>query len=231
MQEGKARDFEIGQLIKNIDLFLPLIDNCLVFSILGGEPFLHKEMYKVLDRLTADGKVKRVFVTTNGTITPTEENLRALCHKKVYVRISNYGALSRNIPQLQEIFAKSGISYILSPQEKQWEEIGGLYHRGYSQKEMEYNYCHCPAIPCKHLFNGRLWLCPLALHGVDLGLVPESKREYIDLSACNREEFWGQLNRLYDEPHGFSSCYYCQQGYAFVARKVPAAEQIRQSIT
>lgn len=221
----QARDYDVEELINNIDLLVDKIDQCLIFRVLGGEPFLHKQMHLVIRRLISEPKVKHVQVVTNGTIIPTGENLVSLKHKKVSVEISNYGDLSSKKDELVKTMEENDIPVKLDAFNPVWYETNGLVPRDYTAEKMKSVFFNCSGANCKNLQNGKLWLCPPALHGTTLGLVPENKKEYIDLRTCSKKEFWEKLDGLYSNPDGLSTCYYCMGGSMETAKQVPCAEQ------
>ena len=220
-----AYDFDADTLLNNIDLLLSLVDKCLIFRVLGGEPFLHKQLHRVIDKLISEKKVKHIQVVTNGTIVPSGENLAALMNGKVSVEISNYGDLSSKKDELYRTLKENNVHVKLDAYNPIWYEMNSLEPRHYSKGEMESVFFNCSGANCKSLYDGKLWLCPQALHGALLGLVKQNEQEYIDLSACSKKEFWARLNKLYSDPGGFSTCYYCRGGCAEFARQIPCAEQ------
>ena len=40
------------------------------FRVIGGDPFMHKEMHKVVDRLKKYDQVEKIVIYTNATIIP-----------------------------------------------------------------------------------------------------------------------------------------------------------------
>lgn len=225
----QARDYDTEMLLENIDLLLSFVNNILLFTVLGGEPLLHRDLHRIISKLTASDKIKTVKITTNGTIIPQGENLTALKHKKVIVSISNYGELSSKAELLSDTLKSNGISVIIPQSSTKWCEFNGFDFRGYSFAVMEKIFSKCVNVGCKSLYNGKLWLCPYALHGITLGLLPDNKDQYIDLKASTVEEFWNKLERLYNvtppEGKGFA-CYYCSGGSFEYAKEVPCAEQV-----
>ena len=223
-QAGSARDYDAKALLENIDLFTAMIHKCLTFRVLGGEPLLHRDLHIIIRRLAAEPKIKNVQIVTNGTILPGTELLNAMKHKKITVSISNYGPLSAKKDELAEMLHKHGVHVQIAPSQPLWREMNGLVPRGYSPEKMKKIFKGCND-DCKSLYDGKLYLCPQALHGALLGLVKENHREYIDLRACSPKEFRDRINALYTKPDTFTTCYYCAGGDPGFARQVPCAEQ------
>ena len=221
--ERMDKDFDTDVLIENIDLLLPMINKCFSFRILGGEPFLHKQLYLIINKLTAEPKIKRIEVVTNGTVIPDGENLKALMHKKIDISISDYGDLSSKKDIVLKVFKENKINAKL--EQHIWFETNSLKQRGYSAKKMKSVFFSCSGSECKTLYDGKLWLCPQALHGYILKLVKENPHEYIDLRKCIRADFWKNLKRMYNNCAGLTTCYYCTGGCSDFAKQVQCAEQ------
>ena len=222
-QKGIVRDIDVTALLENIDLLMSKIDKCFTFRVLGGEPFLHKDLSVILDRLTSEPKVKHVEVATNGTILPDENTLRALSHSKVSVGISNYGFLSCHKDELVKICTERGITVKLA--DLVWYETNSLVYRNYTDKEVKSILGRCVGSEFKCLYDGKLWLCPQALHGPVLGLVEANEAEFIDLHECTKKEFMRKLNKLYRYSDKITTCRYCTGVCPEFARQVPCAEQ------
>lgn len=218
-------DYDVAELLGNIDLLLPMIDRCLRFRLLGGEPLMHKELHLVIRRLVGEKKIKHIQIATNGTIIPTGENLAALQHPKVSVNISNYGDLAPQKAELVRTLRAAGVHTLLLPYEPRWRAIGDFAPRGYTREQMRTIFLRCNMLDCKSLHDGRLWMCPRAFHGAALGVMPENPAEYIDLRTVTREQFWEQLDLLYEDPAGVTTCYRCTGGDLSSAPEVPCAEQ------
>ena len=58
------------------------VDKIYEFRVLGGDPFMNKDMYKVVNKLANYDKTEKVIVYTNGRIVPKGPNLECLKMKK-----------------------------------------------------------------------------------------------------------------------------------------------------
>jgi sulfatase maturation enzyme AslB (radical SAM superfamily) len=78
------------QYLKNVlDRLLSVVDRVSEFRLLGGEPFLNQELYKLIDAYYNHAKVGIIDIHTNGTIIPTQRVLDSLKHDNVIVHISD----------------------------------------------------------------------------------------------------------------------------------------------
>ena len=65
----------------SLDKIMSVIDSIDEFRVLGGDPFMNKEMYKVINKLDAYNSGARIAIYTNGQIIPRGENLECLRKK------------------------------------------------------------------------------------------------------------------------------------------------------
>lgn len=223
--QGKFRDYPIEELMENVDLLLPKIDACLRFRLLGGEPLMHKQIDVLIRRLIGEKKIRHIQIVTNGTIIPNESVLQAMQHDKISVNISNYGELVPQREALIDVLKKRGIHILVEPQLLTWRSTGGFEDRLYSAEKIHQVFANCSVLECKSLNAGRLYLCPRAFHGQELGMVPKNIAEFIDLRQVDAQAFWEKLERLYENPIGLTTCRFCSGGDYQNAPVIPCAQQ------
>ena len=100
------KDSDMDMMFRNIEKLMTCIDQLDEFRVLGGDPFMNKSLYKIINKLTTYDKVNKVVIYTNARIVPKGENLEALRHKKVLLDITNYGVSSTAHDKLFELFKK-----------------------------------------------------------------------------------------------------------------------------
>lgn len=62
------------------------------FSIVGGEPFTHPQLYKLVDFVAQCPDIKKGKIVTNGTLLPQKDMVKSLrnLHGKMEIRIDGY---------------------------------------------------------------------------------------------------------------------------------------------
>lgn len=78
-------------------------------------------------------------------------------------------------------------------------------------KELQRQFIRC-YIPCKSLFNGRLYYCPHSAHGQDLGLIGCKPGEYVDALHNKNAQNRRQICRLMWRHRPIETCRYCLRG-------------------
>ena len=91
----KPQHSELETMFKSIDRFMLAVDAIYEFRVLGGDPFMSKDLHKVVNRLKTYEKVKKIVIYTNAKIIPKGDNLNCLKdNDKVMLDIANYGEVS-----------------------------------------------------------------------------------------------------------------------------------------
>ncbi len=203
-------DYEF--LLRQLSAYLDLIDGVETFRILGGEPFLHPHLADILQPLVDSEKIHSLHIVTNGTVVPSEPRVRELLRsKKVWLDISNYGAVSCNVDELQRLH-DAGEMQIIVDHVTTWFMPNHRYEDlGMSEQAAATRYHNCPDY-CHVLRDGKFFSCGEAFHianipdspmraGVDYvdvlggeGTREQRRREMLDvafkrkpsMAACNR---------------------------------------------
>ena len=95
------------------------------FRVIGGDPFMHKEMHKVVDRLKKYDQVEKIVIYTNAKIIPKGDNLACLKHKKVILDISNYGEVCTNHDTIIKVLEENNILYTTNLVST-WQDCGRI---------------------------------------------------------------------------------------------------------
>lgn len=224
-RQRKCRMLDAEGILRDLELLLAQIDRLVVASLLGGETFLHNELYRIVDYLEHSDKVDSIEIVTNGTIFPNIENRRALqTSKKVNVHISNYPLTDDvNRQKLLAWMRENAVKHEIVLDEFGWEDMGEMYRRNLALDELRRSFEHCYGYWCACLADGRLWRCGTSwiLHEL-LGYQPDDS-EYIELSQISsKEDMLKVLHDFYGR-HFLESCQYCQP--AGHRRRVRPGEQ------
>ncbi|MBE5859160.1 MAG: radical SAM protein [Butyrivibrio sp.] len=221
------KDYYIDDLLAYMDRLYECVDTIQIFRILGGEPFVYKDLDQIIKKAVDCPKVKMVDVVTNGTLLPSERVRNVMKDPKVTIQISDYGNISYKKNELKRICEENGIKCVIrSMSDKNWFTAGDLHFRGKVAKDIEKQLKKCAGI-CRSFQNGKLYFCPRASFGALLG-IPDSEKDYVDFTV---EGNWNELRRQIFELNqrkGFLACNYCDEG-TDCYRPIPPAQQISDS--
>lgn len=213
-------------LLGSIDTLFRHVDRVVQLNVLGGEPFTNTDLAVILRKLIGTNQIKRIVVITNGTILPRDPELvKALAHRSVEVHISDYGALSTKTRELCETFSKEKISFEVM-KISNWRDLGGLGKRNRTAEELRNQFASCDT-QCRCYFRGQFHVCPRSAHGMDLGVVPVAKDDYVDLIHDDRgtTALKRAIRKLDRRMEYVTACDYCDSGTA-AANEIPPAEQL-----
>ncbi|MCX6727161.1 MAG: radical SAM protein, partial [Candidatus Shapirobacteria bacterium] len=112
------KDTDLKELIGDVDRLCSIVDEINEVRVLGGEPFMYKEVHLIIEKLIDELKVKKIVIYTNGTIIPRDEQLEYLKNNKVFFIVTNYGELSRNLDALTKKLMRNKIAFYV-------QKVGG----------------------------------------------------------------------------------------------------------
>ena len=203
----KVGTINTREIIDAMDNLLKCVDYIEELHILGGEPFLNKDIYKILQYVIAEKRIKNITVVTNGTLIPSQEIIELLREKRCEIFISNYGSYSSKIDDVSRLCSIRGVRCkVLN--NSQWYQSGGVESRHRTENELKKQYSRCKEF-CRSLLNGRLFICPRSAHGTDLGIVNDSNVNLLELTSrrSKRKELLELENLNY-----ILMCNYCNEG-------------------
>lgn len=178
----KPQNLNLGMLLKSINTFCQVADEVMEFRVLGGDVLMSRDWPVIVKRLMDESKAKRVVLYTNGTLMPLEKDIAILKHPKVLVVVSNYGAISRNLTGLKQLFEREKIAYhILEVTE--WLDCATVRPRHRGEEENKRIFKICCAKNITTLSDGKVFRCPYAANANRLAAVPNYKGDYVDLFA------------------------------------------------
>lgn len=189
-KESTRKIYDVNIIMKSLDKLIDYVDFIPEISLIGGEPFLNKNLKKLLIFLNhgkLNSKVGRVVISTNGTIVPDLETIEIISQHKnrIYLYISTYGDHSKKAYDLLKICNQYGISYV-AYSNRFWTDMCQPFDPatgGYSLPEAQENCSKCKFIINKQfrIAENKLYKCSFLSYG-ELGkVIPEDKRNSIDL--------------------------------------------------
>lgn len=205
----KPYDVDSDLILESFHRMITYIDEIDTVVLVGGEPFIYREISEIIEKVALSSKVHSIHIFTNGTIIPQENCIKALQNQKVQIIISDYGKVSRNKDKLVGFCVNNHINFYLKNEDLYWGLVGNMEKRGRTSRQLQRQFGKCKNL-CRSILNGKLYYCPRAGHGEDLGYVKTNKNEYIDLQEENIS-VENLLDLIYSR-HYFSACDYCNYG-------------------
>ena len=201
---AKNTDHEILSAIEILDNNVDAISE---FRVIGGEPLMNKQWAHIVNGIIEQDVKRKIFIYTNGTISPKEEQLKTFHGKNVNFYITDYGKLSRNINKLEENLTKHGISYKRKPADN-WVDCSSIRQHKRTARENEVVFKECCAKQFYTLLNGRLYTCPFIANAANLKSIPENRANYVDLLS-KTDDLKQKIRKLVTMQKFFPACDFC----------------------
>jgi len=175
------------ELLGDIDDICAVADEINEIRIIGGEPLVHKDFGVVCAHAAKNANVNKVVVYTNGTIVGRQQQWESLLpyKDKIYVFITSYGALSRNIEPLSKMLDNLGISWNLQDAYG-WTECGGIGYQKLDAATLKYRFRNCCARHFTTYTDGKIFRCPFSANAERLKAIPDAPGDYVDLRNASK---------------------------------------------
>jgi hypothetical protein len=223
---SNPKNSELNLLLNSVDKIMTCVDNLFEFRVLGGEPFMNKEIGRIVKHLKKYQSVSQIVIYTNGTIIPSKENLEELKDDKILLDITNYGVLSRNHDRLIETLIREKIPFLTTI--PKWTDSGRINFKKKTIKELEFMFKNCCTNDYLTLLNGKLYRCPFSANAMNLNAIPIKNNEYINLENENNNQILKEkIRKLYYDLKYLTACNFCN-GRDFTTPRIDAAIQTKE---
>jgi organic radical activating enzyme len=222
----KPKGTELSVLFESIEKIVQSVDWVYEFRVLGGEPFMVKNLFEVINKLISVTNFGKIIIYTNGTIVPKNKNLECLKNNKVHIDISNYGEHSRNIDKLKEVFDDENINY--SSKVPIWTDSGRILpFQQRTEPETIELFDNCCTNEVYTLLHGKLYRCPFSANADNLKAIPHNEKDFIDITNYdNNDELRNKLDDFQKKIKYLSACSFCK-GRDYNTPKVEVAIQTK----
>lgn len=224
-------------MMKCVDRFFDTMGNVKLFTMSGGEPFLHPDMLELIRYFKKwIPHMEKFEIITNGTIIPNEMILKELgSMEKVDIMIDDYGIeLSKKVPELVKEFEKYGITHRVRKYYGEdahlggWLDISDFSNKNRTEKENEelFKKCMYSTTFKNHFFiiDGTAHMC--YVNRKLLSDIMEKEDEYVNMmdESLSADEIKQQLLNLRQRKH-LSVCAKCN-GFCVDGKRYLPAEQM-----
>ena len=217
---------EIETLVESLKSFLDTVDFVSELRLIGGEPLVSRSVEKVLETIYSYSNFDKIVLYTNGTLIPKDSTLSMLQDSRVWVKISDYGSVSRKAQQLSDKCKSLNINCI-HELVTEWEDVGRILDRGRTREQNKVVFGNCCVNDTLTLLHGLLYACPFSAHTDNLGVLKDADVDRIDVLAS--KDLKKAIRSIYQEKDVLVACNLCN-GRDHVVAKVPAGVQTKQPL-
>jgi len=207
----------------------------------GGEPFLHPRLAELVDScFKYANNFDWLMLFTNCTVAPSEQLINALkrYRDKIILQVSCYGVKPEQESKILAALESTGVALKLEKYYGQdqsfggWVDFGKWEARDRTEDELRQVFDNC-AVTCRMRGNwrardGKVHWCSRSQRGMELGLIPDVSRDYVDLfDGSTREAKRAKFHEIAQARY-LTACRYCSgdQGTDDLNKRFPAAEQL-----
>lgn len=177
-------DFSLQRICEDIDIFFDLVDFVGTITVMGGEPFMHKDLGEIIMHLCTKKNFGLISIATSGTYPITEKQLEGLRDSRVNVSFSNYTqsiskAQNKMFEKNIETVKNAGICYTVGMFSPEWIIPVTLENKYLSDEQAKKKKSICTH--WHQVKNGKVHPCDLANSIYSLGIADYSD-SYFDLT-------------------------------------------------
>ena len=225
----KPIDNDLDVILKSFDNFIQSVDYCYEVRMIGGEPLIYKNIDKVLEKVLSYRNVGNIVIYTNGTIVPKGDKIKVFKNDKVYFRISDYGAASRNVSKLEIALKENSIHYI-TERVTTWQDCAVIKKFDRTESLTKEIFGNCCVNETLTLLHGKLYLCPYSAHIENLKVFNPKEIESIDLhNISSNSELKTEIRKLYFDKEYLQACTFCN-GRDHNVASIEAAIQTKEPL-
>jgi len=208
----KPENMGYDSVISEIDLITSSADEINELRIIGGDAFMNKDFPQIVNHAAAKKNVNKVVIYTNGTIAPNIEKISQISkNDKIFVFITTYGALSRNVDKLALALEEHEIQFNRQPAYG-WTDCGRIVKHNRDAEAQTKIFQNCCAKHFTTLTDNKLFRCPFAANLHRLKAAPLFEKDYIelqDMSSMTENEKTSYLSNMKTYLQDISFINYC----------------------
>jgi len=223
----KPKNSELGLLFKSIDKLMEITNSLYEFRVLGGEPFVNKQIGQIINKLLTYKTIKEIVIYTNATIIPKGENFECLKNDKIFIEITDYKKLSRKRDELIELLKANNIRYTsIVPV---WSDSGTLKYQNATEEQLVDKFKSCCMIDKTTILNGKLYRCPFSANAHNLNAIPHNASDVVNLDDENKTstELKTEVILLHGDKKYLEACKHCN-GRDHLTPKIEVAIQAKK---
>ena len=217
------KTYEVDFILKGIDELVKKIDFINEIRVIGGEPFLNKDIYHVLSHLSEINKIHNIVIYTNGMIPPKMEKLANLNNKKIIFSVTDYGELGKNLDKTIQILDELNYPYRLHPPEH-WTDSGHILAERLSDSDTKENFAKCCGKNLYTLIGTKLYRCPFVANAEQFNGIPTNNSNFV-MTTDSKEIIKNYAYGL----DSIDACSLCP-GRSFDAPLIKPAIQVKKPI-
>lgn len=205
-------DLSSDDVLNDLKIVTNAVDFVRTVVLVGGEPFLYRNIERIIKGILEIKNVGVLHIITNGTVVSRSKALfQLLRNARVLVEVSGYGdrlpkQLHQNVKTFLGQLSANDVSHRYT-QTMTWFEFGGFDDRGYTDVEVRQLYEKC-CFKSHDIFDGKMFKCSRSAYGTFIGKIAEIREDYVDIRSPSHRGLKEDL-RMFLEKDCVEACRYC----------------------
>lgn len=198
-----AQNINYDMVVRDFENLVSKIEHVFEVRLIGGEPFVNKDIYRIIDYFLESTKITKLVIYTNATI-PLKANLmEKYVNPKLVFSITDYGDLSKNTKKVTGMLDEMNIAYRALPPNN-WTDSAGIGDQKRTEEGMIDIFERCCGKNLFTIMYGKLYRCPFVANAERLHAIPFDQRNGVSLEGTIEEivEYTNDIKYL-------PSCNFC----------------------
>ena len=187
---------------------------------------MSKNVERVLDTIFEYSNFDKIVLYTNGTVVPKDSLLKKFKDPRVWIKISDYGPVSRKAKLVADTCKTWGVNCIHEVV-TEWEDVGRVLFRGRTDAENKVVFGNCCVNDTLTLLHGQLYACTFSAHTDNLGVLENADIDKVDM--LNLENLSDKIRSIYKDKDVLVACNLCN-GRDHIVDKVVAGIQTKNPL-
>jgi len=211
-------DITHEEIMRDFETLTESVDHIYEVRLIGGEPFMNKDIYRIIESLIVSPKITKMVVYSNAMIPIRVENCEILKHPKIIFSLTDYGSLAKNTKKVAQSLSDLGVAYRLHPPEN-WTDSGTIFDFKRTLEDQKQLFNNCCGKNLLTVTDGKLYRCPFAANADRLKAIPSDSQNSVPVTdgAASIRHYISSIEYL-------PACNYCK-GRSFNAPVIQPAIQ------
>jgi len=180
------KDISFSEILRDFDALLERVDHIYEIRLIGGEPFMNKEIYTIINYFLANEKISKIVVYTNATIPLKVDEMKGFDNSKLVFFVTDYGNLSKNTDKVKNVLDEINVAYRVVPPEN-WTDSAKIGKHSRSEVENQDIFDKCCGKNLYTLMYGKIYRCPFTANAERLKAIPDEKDNSVLVTADSSE--------------------------------------------
>lgn len=158
-----AHDVPFERLCQNFDTVFSSVDYVLEYCLLGGEPFLYKDLVALIEYLmsTYGDKIGKLVLISNGNVDITNDDINVIKKYNIKIAVSDYTEsvnYKKRYDKFLDLLEKNDIEYSIN-KELVWKDHGYPSNPAKLRDDEVRSHMEACGHTCPSAFDGKIYYC------------------------------------------------------------------------